>query len=440
MNLFIPDVFFTDEELLETTAGRVAYGIRPFGLGRLTCESLHSYLLRLSMAHRVGPYDLLQYLVEKFAGGNSILSVLQQRRFMTDRFIFQTGNSAKTVARILAEATGEQSLEQCTLLPLANTISIWNLTRDHRVYCPICVANSKMRQQREMLISTIKCVKACPIHGAVLLKVGCGDRTNTGPYALRPLLPGVCPDCGSIGHRCRWTERERAKPLDVWVSKQVGMLIASFGLPDHFSRDNMIEALSDVAKQRYGGKVAWLARAAGIPKTTFHLWMHGKSIPNIEQLLAVCYAAEISLVKLVCGEVKYFKSPREQFRARRVKRGSLKSKLDRVEATINSELRSYPTKSLAKVAHAFGVDPKTVRHHLPDLVHRLVKQAQTHRKRELSNRQSALKRSVHVAGKKLLKRGDGLSRRNFERQLRCNSYSGSTIDSEIQRFQAKFAE
>lgn len=414
----IPEIFFEGQEELTTRNVTLAYDIRPFGVGRWNCEGLLSYTLRLAIAHRVTPIELMRFLASRSKSGRSLLGhLICHRRINYEYHLFLVGYTTKRMCDILSEATGVASLENHTLLPLKDVLSNWKLKRFERMYCPTCAAGRSIQSQGEMLVAALSCVGACPIHGVELVPVRCGSPNRLERFGIAPQLPGVCPDCGMVGHKCHAAMARPASELNTWVARQMGSLVASFGSNTEITSEKMIYAIGQLANEKYEGKIARLARAAGIPKSTLHQWMHRNLKPNLSQLLRLCCAAQVSLHMLMYGEIRNSPAPVKFSWTARKKNRSHAHRRKAIEKALRAELHSYPCRSITKMGEVLKLDDSWIRYAFPKLASRIAKTAAHHREMEKRRRRLEAKRAVLIAARKLRERGESLTRRNFEKLL-----------------------
>lgn len=386
----IEDVYFESSKMPELPSNTVLYGLEPIGVGAGACESIRSYINRLADAHRVSPMILMQELIANHAKeltGHSLL-MGSSWALKTSRKNFHIGKTAASLSGIISMLTGIQSLEFCTMFPIAEVIGAMGLTQKRQQYhCPLCIQVKKSVPIYGQLIWEFGCISACPIHKIRLVETSCGSKkhlhiTNTN----RKNLSGVCSFCGKIGYRCRGLEVRVASETDVWRAHQIAELISYF--PDAtrlFSKENLVSGLHTLIVQSFDGVSAAAAKKAGIHKSVLWGWVNGRFSPSMPQLLDLCMVSGVSLVSVLTGEPKDCKSP--------VQSSIIKPAIKKIKATnieretaLRLALLLSPPISLSVVARGLMLDTTTLSKQFPVLSADVIKRFKQFQNETIANR------------------------------------------------------
>lgn len=234
-------------------------------------------------------------------------------------------------------------------------------------YCPECVRTGD-GQQHGQLLWEVDCVQACPVHGVRLRAAGeCGaPDTNKLILSRRPLIPGVCSHCGSIGFRCLSEKGQPASRSDIWVAASVGRLVAlSTPRSQALSTEKLRLGLRDLVDQRFDGRTVNSALEAGLPRSIVGWWIRGDGMPTLGKLMALCYRAEADIVALIEGRYSYCESTgvKLQVSKRRYKR--TRSNWSDVGQALVAATHEEPVPSVSEIARRFGVSPQLISRRLP---------------------------------------------------------------------------
>src|SRR5258708_510811 len=206
----------------------------------------------------------------------------------------------------LEQITLRADLRHLTLLNWAEVLSIRNLIRQVKAWCPLCYQEWRTRGQivYDPLLWVLEPVTMCMRHHC-RLSTRC---PHQGCQQSFPLLawrsrPGCCVFCQ------RWlgmdsdmssTSVSDLKEVEVmwqqWVIDNIGNLLALtpmivFPPTRRQVHDKLALAIQHVSK----GNVASFARSLGVNKARVKGWVTQKNLSDIEALLHVCYFLGCSL-------------------------------------------------------------------------------------------------------------------------------------------------
>lgn len=285
------------------------FHLEPIGIGTPYVESLTSYFIRLAEVHHVFPGMLMKKVVEPLVRDYSQQKGMRNYyRISGNRsnLLNAIGSPAITTVHDLEQLTLRAGLRNLTLLNWAEVLSIRNLVRQVKAWCPICYQEWRTRGEivYDPLLWVLEPVTMCMRHHC-RLSTRC---PHQGCQQSVPLLawrsrPGCCAFCQ------RWlgmtsgmssTSASDLKEVEVmwqqWVMDNIGNLLAltpMIELPPARKQvhDKLALAIQHVSK----GNVASFARSLGVNKTRVKGWLTQKNLLDIEALLHVCYFLGCSL-------------------------------------------------------------------------------------------------------------------------------------------------
>lgn len=367
------------------------FHLAPIGVGTPDVESLTSYVARLAEAHRVQPRHLVVGEILPLLGRPR----LSQTPFPSLATIFRNsthahngmGTQARDLVRSLATLTGRSDLHFLTLLPWAEVLSVQQLHRRTRAYCPACFEEWQQAGQvvYELLLWTLAPVIVCPRHRQ-RLRLTCPypDCHSAAPWLSARSRPGYCARCerwqGSAdgeegsGGDALTTEEFTAH---AWIVDALGELLAAApSLPALPRREQLLRTLvSWMRSQRTGSRQAQ-ARQLGVSDTAIRYWERGAAVPSLWLLLRVCYHLGTSPLRILTGAeadpppadlqppvARYF--PLRPVRARTAfDREALRQALEDILSSTEE-----PPPSLREVARRLGRPDEVLRRQLPELCH-----------------------------------------------------------------------
>jgi hypothetical protein len=174
------------------------YCLSPMKAGSPVCESLTSYFLRLSEAHRVTPRRLFEKGLNLALGKND-----QNSRGLvgpSDTFgtwqINGNGLVAEKWVKALETITLQQGLSALTFLPFHDAFSKRDACRRERAWCPFCLYDQEQSDGTiyEHLLWTLKSVSVCSIHMATL-QIECPHCQRKSAPLSGSMCPGKCGAC-----------------------------------------------------------------------------------------------------------------------------------------------------------------------------------------------------------------------------------------------------
>lgn len=405
------------------------YCIKPEGQGTSQSESLYSFLQHLAYEHSLPPNKLVNITMANDPEVSAALMPNRKEQRVMRRIyregwgwgwgwdknagnlMIGTGLGARSWARALEIATGNQRLEGCTLSGLSYHVSTTKLITTEERVCVECLRSDldAGRMPYERLLWRMGPVSCCPLHRKPLVPAMCGKPPSESqdPY-LRVKHSGVCGGCGAIGFTCVTPPTDTCTPAEIWRAEQcAGLLKALNGeWPLESAR---MKALIKRRADDVGGIQAFAARVGG-SKSIFSNWLKKPSARiAIAQLMDVAWVEGISLPGLLQGDwvpVDMPETSRDPQRKRRAVKRVDHQKLRQSMATAITQ-----GQSASEVARSMQVDLSTMRRHA-DLYMQMRGNTITHKQAEDEARRAMAVGEAEQIARQLLERGKTLSLRN----------------------------
>jgi hypothetical protein len=289
------------------------FHLEPIGIETPYVESLTSYFIRLAEVHHVFPGLLMKKIVEPLVRDYS------QQKDMRRYYLINGNQSyvlnaisspAIAMVHVLEQLTLHAGLRNLTLLKWSEVLSIRNLGRQVRAWCPVCYQEWRIRREivHDPLLWGLKPVTMCMRHHC-RLSTRCPHQScqQSLPLLAWRSRPGRCVFCQ------RWlgmtsgmssTSESDLKEVEVmwqqWVIDNIGNLLALSPMIEFPpARKQVHDKLALAVRQVSKGNAASFARSLGVNKTRVKGWLTQKRLLDIEALLHVCYFLGCSLREFV---------------------------------------------------------------------------------------------------------------------------------------------
>lgn len=284
------------------------HALQPIGEGTSDVESLPSYFCRLAVSHSVSTLALSRSIAQRIEHDVSHQFDWHQRRLAS------TCESAETWSAALSELTAVPNLDKLTFLPWQNVISRSGLSIvTQGQFCPSCFAEdiAQGRDPYFRLAWESAEVSVCSRH-ACSLETHCphcgkGNIRHTSAY----VVPGWCTRCGEfLGKAGEMPATASIDPAARWAARQIGELVhAQQTLASTPTRDNLINAISQIIEEMDNGQSALFARRIGVAKSTVHNWLKGEGTPSLNASLKIAAHSGASLTQLFSGDLSQWVCP-----------------------------------------------------------------------------------------------------------------------------------
>ena len=220
-----------------------------------------------------------------------------------------TGVIAKDWVTVLETLTMCKDLRFLTMLPWAAALSLRNLFRPTRAWCPSCYEEWRANHQiiYEPLLWTLRDVEMCVRHQRYL-KSRCQHCGSVLPWLARCTKPGFCSKCDhwlGMSFEDRFTEVVPADSALSWqrcVMENLEEMIASAPYLQSPSREKIAEGVSRCIDQVTEGTMNRFACLLSKSKNTVWGWQHGETKIPMNDLLRICHLVGISVVDFLHTE------------------------------------------------------------------------------------------------------------------------------------------
>jgi len=365
------------------------YRLEPIGIGTPYVECLTSYVARLARMHHVLPKELVK---REILPAQGIMDT--NVRFYGRLNDIWTGNSRSINSigpitdrwlKALQMLTFCDDLHFLTMFTWSEIISVKNLIRFNKAWCPRCFEDRKKAHQilYEPLLWSLNEVNVCPIHRQPLI-TKCSVCQKSQPFLVQSTLVGCCSYCGSwLGSGSELVEEAGLPVADdiekqIWVAEVIGELLAT---APNFSRKPLREPLvanmQRCLEQYTGGNLNSFARLCGINDTYIRGFLYKGQMLRLEIFLRICSALSIPPLDFFRLTEAQFLQP-QKFRLDllpkslqyRRKRERLKNEdIQDIRLYLETILRENPASppNLTEVALVLGCSVTVLRDHCPDL-------------------------------------------------------------------------
>lgn len=298
--------------------------LAPLGLRSGYVESLSSYTARLAHAHDITVASLFGWEIapqidRSFLRNTELRSNRSALLAVAFRSIAHAingpGRTAEDFSRAMEMLTLRHDLKHLTLIRWRNVISTGGLLRTMRAWCPKCFSETSRHQLTyEPLIWSLREVKVCALHNQ-WLSTECWRCKRTQPILASRTLPGYCSVCGGWlgGNQCLRVINKQDLRREAWVATQVGELLKAGQAIDYNpSKSSVASSIHLCMARSLFRSESALARAVGLPQSSFNEWKHGRALPSIRSLLKIGLANSLNLVDLVLGKIPSNSPPSQQ--------------------------------------------------------------------------------------------------------------------------------
>ena len=277
------------------------------------------------------------------------------------------GERAVRFIHAVEAATGK-TLETASMGRFRNLIGPQQLTTKRTPrYCPLCVREAKEELPYGRLTWELSFVDACRIHRTRLVSARtCGaSDTEWLRVGRRPVHPGVCGKCGSIGFRCCGTLAE-ASEKEIWVAAESGEIVA---LPKQtvagFTSEGLRAGIEATVRKAFKGEPVTAALQSGLARACVLTWLQGKSRPALGSLFKFAYSANASVRGIFEGEFRESGTPGAVVKERLAPRRYIRHDWRLIRAALIEAGRRENSPTVEAIARELHVDRKELRKRLP---------------------------------------------------------------------------
>lgn len=268
------------------------FGLEPIGVGTPECESLISYLVRLSRAHCISPRELIR---NEFMWRYVRQAGIRSSGFFSEysKTLNGVGDYAAGFVRLAEMLTGRIDLRYLTMLPWGGVIPDIGagLLANEPRWCRQCLAQQRdSRQERYVpLVWSLHLYGVCTAHGARLTD-RCPRCTRKQPFIPRLPIQDHCDYCGCwLGLQKGLDEDAKPTEREMWLSKAITDMVSHNIYADkHVTQQGLQSILSGFVAEFADGEKRSLSRMLGLTDTSMACWITKGKKPLFPQLLDVC--------------------------------------------------------------------------------------------------------------------------------------------------------
>lgn len=210
----------------------------------------------------------------------------------------------KKVVASMEYATGRQDIIYTTLLPWESLLS-WKQMKQRRAWCPLCLQDDLENKSvlYERLLWKIDVVKSCPIHKTDLT-ISCPHCKKTQANFSNFSFPGFCSCCRNwLGERIENPEKIKSNSFDLWVSSEIGKVLANSSKVKADVRARMIFADSLRSLMEGSSYISYssMRSKTGFSVSTIRSLTYGERALSLKVVIKICCSFECSPVDLLLG-------------------------------------------------------------------------------------------------------------------------------------------
>jgi len=403
------------------------FNIEPIGIGTGYCESLTSYLVRLSEAHCIKVGILLNRIV-----GPALMKnyVIQSAIFGGNRFYdgakALNGIDKNSLDLVIAieTLTLREDLINLTLKKWEQVFTNRALLKDSLNWCPSCLKEFDKQYGFKYfpLLWYIKPVQHCLKHHIKLIDV-CQHCKRKIPILNRSSVNGICSYCrGDLAVPISQNFKETISKKDRFIVQNISdLIVISENLNYKLDRDILYKKITYVSENYLNRFERILMKDLDIPKTTFNYWLKGNSIPTLENLLNICFSTDISLKDFLFKEdfkpsIVNIKNSTNSPVKKNQKINYLK-----IEETLKSFQAGDEPISMEAISRRMEVSKRTLYRNFPDLCKSLAERFLNEQRLKSDNRKKHVQELIDQSVGELLYLGKLPTQKNIERHLSANS-------------------
>jgi hypothetical protein len=383
------------------------FHMEPIGVGTPFVESLSGYAMRLAELHSVTTNHLFSKevasLIKKPGAIDASVNFPKFARAMNGH-----GGYASDLIDVFERLTLRWDLRFTTMLPWRSVMSTHSLSRETQAWCSACYEEQARMELPvyEQLGWTVKAVSVCVKHKTPL-DLECPHCGRLPPYLSYRARPGFCHRChrwlGSSIRAAAYAKGEIELPagfdtemkVAIWVGE---IMAAAPALEGTITTSTFVANLTSLIDENYAGRAVEVARAISARKSSVFLWLKGKQLPKLDNLIEICLAQDLSLAELISPSLPKIESSTavneleecssllpESKRGWRVINGRLRrvwrddwsnpEVLAEVEQELRATLEEYPPCSISKFCVRTGCDKQTLAKKFPELTAKLIEKS-----------------------------------------------------------------
>lgn len=419
------EFFYIDRNWQISTS--TLYDIEPIGLGSIYCESITSFLVRLSELHLIKPGDLInkvlapklkkEYLINSATfGGN--------RFYDGAKALNGVSENSMDLVNVLELLTSHRGLINLTLLKWDKVFTSRGLLKSSLSWCPRCLEEFKTKwgYYYYPLIWFIKPIRSCTKHNNWLISE-CSSCMKVVPVLHRSSINGLCPYCNEELSNSQTTQiPDSDMEKENYIVENISKLIAfSENLEYKLNKDIICSKLSHIDEYYRKECQKSLLEILDVPKATYYYWLRGESIPTLQTITNICYSVGVSLFSFF-----FDNTLNPSITTKKIIRDNVAIERKTIDYfQLEKTLRTYFHKdipmSMVAIAVDINVNKRTLYKAFPDICKELSKKYQDYTKLKSSERKNEVIQLINKSVKELSEQGISTSQKNIENYLSANA-------------------
>jgi hypothetical protein len=281
------------------------FGLEPIGIGTPECESLITYLIRLSRAHCMSPRDLIK---NEFMWRYDRQTAIRAPGFYKEysKTLNSVGQYASGFVRLAEKLNGRNDLRYLTMLPWSGVIPNigTGLLATEPRWCQRCLDHQRDSKQERYapLVWSMHLYGVCTVHG-VSLTARCPRCSKKQPFIPKLPVQDHCDYCGCwLGLHNGLNEDVTPTEREMWLSKAIADMVSHNTYADeHVTQQLLQSILSGFVAEYADGGFRSLSRMLGLTDTSMASWITKGKKPLFPQLLDICQQFELFPTEMFKG-------------------------------------------------------------------------------------------------------------------------------------------
>lgn len=353
------------------------YSLKPIGIGGPYIESLTSYLIRLSEAHKVYPSSLISYVIATILNKEFLIYSTARggnRFYDGAKTMNGFGSNALDMVDALGKLTRVQQLDMLTLASIKEVIPLRYLLKNHLAWCPVCYEEQLNTGNAiyNLLLWSLEMVNTCSKHRCKL-ETECFLCHKKIPILHRKSQNGYCPYCNAwLGTEVNFNRFSDKNDFDYKITLMAEQIIKNKEqIEISASKQHIIRNLTHLVDIYTEGNIQEFARKLNLAKTTLWDWCNGKVLPPLSRMLEICYLFNVSPVSFYIEDIRVNKE-QIAFNAGAYSKDTKKREIKFDYDTALSILQKYAHHSESNIsmnvlAKQLGYSKRTLYKHFPNL-------------------------------------------------------------------------
>lgn len=353
------------------------YSLNPIGVGEAYIESLTSYLIRLSEAHKVYPSSLISYVIAPILNKEFLIYSTARggnRFYDGAKTMNGFGSNALDMIGALEKLTKVQQLGILTFASIKEVVPLRYLLKKYLSWCSVCYEEQLNNGDAiyNPLLWSLEMVNTCSKHKCKL-EIECFLCHKRIPILHRKSQNGYCPYCNEwLGGETDLSKHSDENDFDYKITLMAEQIIKhKEQIEISASKHQVIRNLNHLVDIYTEGNMQEFARKLNLAKTTLWDWCNGKALPPLSRVLEICCLFDMSPVNFYIEDISVNKE-KMIFNAGAYSKDTKKREIKFDYDTALSILQKYADHSDSNIsmnvlAKQLGYSKRTLYKHFPNL-------------------------------------------------------------------------